>query len=246
MTCLIINRPSDSARTLARALGIKRVRPERFSRLRHRFGINWGCSNEIGFRSNQIVANLNSSNTSKLRAFQMMEGKVNIPDFSRDINDLDASKIILARTMLNSHSGNGIVVVRPGEEAPPAPLYTQYIPKRREYRVHVFNGRVIFVQQKRKRNETEQTPDERLIRNHANGWVFAENSVEFESNTEKALVESQSIKAVQALCLNFGAVDIIVSNDDGHPCVIEVNTAPGLKSTKLLEAYVSSIRSTYL
>lgn len=145
--------------------------------------------------------------------------------------------IVLARTRVASSGGTGIVVCRAQEELPNAPLYTGYIRKSAEYRVHVVLGEVVLIQQKRKENEVEQTADQRLIRNRANGWVFSVNNVTFADEDQRATIERVANDAISALGLDFGAVDLVVSKKDGTPYVLEVNTAPGIESPTLLAAY---------
>ncbi|WP_206690231.1 hypothetical protein, partial [Streptococcus pseudopneumoniae] len=57
----------------------------------------------------------------------------------------------VARKLLNSSEGKGIEIFTLNDPVPSAPLYTQYIPKKKEYRVHVLNNVVIDIAEKRKR-----------------------------------------------------------------------------------------------
>lgn len=109
-----------------------------------------------------------------------------------------------------------------------APLYTKYFKKAEEYRVHVFDGVVIDVQQKRKRQEVDNEDVNYQIRNSRNGWVFCRDGVDCPD-----LVTSASIAAVTALGLDFGAVDVGFNVHRGEAAVFEVNTAPGLEGTTL-------------
>jgi hypothetical protein len=59
-------------------------------------------------------------------------------------------------------------------------------------------------------------------------------------NVDKGLA-SESIKAVEALGLQFGAVDCVL-DVDGSPWVIEVNTGPGLEGTAF-KNYVGAFTS---
>jgi glutathione synthase/RimK-type ligase-like ATP-grasp enzyme len=102
-----------------------------------------------------------------------------------------------------------------------------------ELRLHVDFGKVIFLQYKKRQSEVAQTPDQKLIRNHGNGWVFCPRPVE-DAPADSA---AQAVLAVKALCLDFGAVDIVVGKKDNMPYVLEVNTAPGIESPTLVEAY---------
>ena len=118
------------------------------------------------------------------------------------------------------------------EELVAAPLYTQGIEKDKEYRVHVFKGQVIDYQQKKQRIGVES---DSTIRNHSTGWVYTRISVVLPEG-----VKEQAIKAVDALGLDFGAVDIC-TDLEGTPFVLEVNTAPGLEGTTL-EKYIEAFK----
>lgn len=149
--------------------------------------------------------------------------------------------IWLARTNLLGSGGAGIVVLRKGDPVPDAPLYVQYIPKLIEYRVHVFRDKVIFCQQKKRLREAEQTKDEKLIRNHDNGWVFCPVDVATLSEDTKNV----AVVTVRNLGLDFGAVDLLLGKRDSLAYALEVNTAPGLESPGLIEAYSSSFLTAY-
>lgn len=97
--------------------------------------------------------------------------------------------------------------------------------KTQEYRIHVFDGQVIFVQRKARRLDT---PDDQVnwqVRNHSNGFIYANQNIEVDQEAK-----DMSVRAVQALGLDFAAVDIIYHKDYGY-CILELNTAPGLTQT---------------
>lgn len=136
---------------------------------------------------------------------------------------------VLCRTLLNGHGGAGIVVAENPDDLVDAPLYVKYIPKKREFRVHLVfsNNREypyqIKVREKRRRAGWEQLEDfNKYIRNHDNGWVFCD---EFKDELPEGLA-TVCASAVTALALSFGAVDL-----GFHPLygfiIYEVNTAPG-------------------
>jgi glutathione synthase/RimK-type ligase-like ATP-grasp enzyme len=177
----------------------------------------------------------------KLLSLQAMQrAGVSIPPFttSRDIAKawLDDSYRVVARKILNGHSGQGIQVLFEGDEIPIAPLYTRYTKKEKEYRVHVFNGRVIDVTQKRRRNggDDGEYGADRYVRNHANGWVYCRDNI-----SPPACVTNEAIKAVQAMGLDFGAVDVGWRPDKA--VVFEVNSAPGAEGSTL-QAYVRELQ----
>jgi len=86
-----------------------------------------------------------------------------------------------------------------------------------------------------------------MIRSNKLGWKFSK------VNTVPTEISTEAIKAVKALCLNFGAVDCCV-DDKGKVFIIEVNTGPGLEGTtfdnyveafnKFFEATVKKVEAT--
>ncbi len=117
-----------------------------------------------------------------------------------------------------------------------APLYTKGIIGAQEYRVHIFNNKVIDLQRKRKKSEVES---DGLIKNHSNGWVFCREEVK----VPLELFETAK-KAVSSLSLNFGAVDVLYSSNEKKIAVLEVNTAPGLEGLTL-DNYANAILDFY-
>jgi hypothetical protein len=124
-------------------------------------------------------------------------------------------------------------VVAPGQELPDAPLYTQYVKKKKEFRVHVYNGKAIFVQEKRKRKN--EPVGNQLIRSHRHGWVFCIKDI-----VEPDGLRVLGVNAVRACGLDFGAVDIIYNEHYNKMYVLEINSAPGIEGSTL-EAYTNAI-----
>jgi glutathione synthase/RimK-type ligase-like ATP-grasp enzyme len=201
--------------------------------------VNWGNSTPLQVGADVKVYNAPSyivRASNKLTALQIMQRDgVRVPEFfdSKAAVPAERKDIYLARTALTGSCGVGIHVVRAEDVVPDAPLYVKYIKKLDELRLHVAFGKVIFLQYKKRQSEAEQTADQKLIRNHGNGWVFCPRPVE-EAPADSA---AQAVLAVQALGLEFGAVDIVVGKKDNMPYVLEVNTAPGIESPTLSTAY---------
>lgn len=211
--------------------------------------INWGLSS-IPWLEDQVVFNHPDSvalAVNKLSSFCLFNDRgVSIPSFttSKDtaacwIND---GNIVFCRTLLRASAGKGIVVARKVEELVNAPLYSRYIKKKWEIRVHVCKEKVFHITQKRRLTTEElevrgidKGAIEPLIRNVDNGYIFSVSiSDELLVDNIKSLIEEQAIKALKSLGLTFGAVDICISNTyDIY--VLEVNTAPGLEGTTLLK-----------
>lgn len=230
---------SKSAKELSKSLGVKRIKLQG-SKYRARDDhviINWG--NSIipeNVEDGEVINRYAENAQNKLRAFQEMKGYVSIPPFTESREEaakwlLEGSAVV-CRTILNGHSGNGIIIADTLDEMVDAPLYVKYIPKNNEYRVHVIGDIVIHVQRKA-RNREVPDPNWR-IRNHHNGFIFAINGVDASAD-----VRHQSVLAVAALDLDFGAVDVIENKKGVY--VLEVNTAPGLEGTTL-EKYAEGFR----
>jgi len=242
---ILRTRISDGARSLATASGFRLQSLRTPSRVRRdtRLQVNWGATNP---RAVPNVRCLNSGAavelaSNKLTALlAMRQAGVPVPDFWQTREEVNRREngMIFARTLLRASEGRGIVVVRPGEELPSAPLYVQYIRKSAEYRVHVGGQEVLAIQQKRFRNDHEASADERIIRNHRNGWIFAVENVSYPATGTEQRLREAAVAAVRALGLDFGAVDMVVDKTSrANVYVLEVNTAPGLSSPTTLRAY---------
>jgi glutathione synthase/RimK-type ligase-like ATP-grasp enzyme len=128
---------------------------------------------------------------------------------------------VMARTMTEGRDGEGAQILNTPEEvtASDAPLYTMFIPKAAEYRVHVFDDAIIGKQLRVRRDDAQITNQH--IRTSANGWGLTRDwDVEI-----PALILEDSRRAVASLGLTFGAVDIGVDRWGRH-FVFEVNSAP--------------------
>jgi glutathione synthase/RimK-type ligase-like ATP-grasp enzyme len=255
---IIRNRASNGAKNLAVALNCKRnklgVWPPKIFNSDHII-INWGCSKPLPA---SITANgrtlLNEPEAvgraaNKLNTFNTLKlhNDIKIPKFytQRDFNvvetQLNGSNriIFVARSLLSGHSGQGITILRNGDAIPSdTKIVVEYIKKKAEYRAHVAMGRMILLAQKRKRSNTDQTQNQQLIRSCDNGWVHAVNNVD----PPPEGLELMCIKAVQYLGLDFGAVDVVVT-EDGKVYILEVNTAPGIEGETTIRAYKEAFES---
>jgi len=239
---------SNSGRDLAQALGVKRIshHNSRFRGRPDKIVVNWGASRvpeEVGKCRiiNQPEAVKKASD--KLEFFKNADCRK--PMWFTDWEDActyseDNDCTIVVRHVLNGHSGEGIELVERGEYMPEdAPLYTEYVPKKHEYRVHVFSGQVIDVQRKARKRDVADEDVNWKIRNNANGFVFARNGDALGDVPDDVL--RQATSAAQSLGLDFGAADVIFNERASLAYVLEVNTAPGLVGTTL-ENYTEAFR----
>jgi predicted ATP-grasp superfamily ATP-dependent carboligase len=169
----------------------------------------------------------------KLKSFKVFrEAGVRTPDWTTDVNIasgwLPAGKVV-ARARLEGRDGDGLSIHSAGP-LPPAKLYTKFIPGCTEYRVSVVGDKHVGVQKKvvvpgkPEYNHEVKTTAGGYGLHWINGWEHVPGAVTVEA-----------IKAVKALGLDFGGVDVIYRQDEGAR-VLEVNTAPELTPT-LLQRY---------
>lgn len=236
---------SRSAKLLARSLTtllgglkVRRVRHEgRYRPRRRSLVVNYGSSHrpawpDLGRWLNRPEACAKAGN--KLNAFRVFkEAGLAIPEFTTDRAEAERwiadGRTVVCRTLLNSHSGRGIVLADAQHPIVQAPLYVKYKKKRKEFRVHVFQGRVIDVAEKRRRRREIRPPNfDGYIRNLANGWVFCRDGIE-----RPADMAQLATAACAATGLDFGAVDIIWNEKENKCYLLEVNTAPGLQGSTL-------------
>lgn len=238
---------SESARALATELDSLCVKPD--GRYRPRVNdliINWGNSRypttwSIGVMEYEMlnipIAVGNAVN--KLTTLEYMrEYEIPTPEwttsFSLAQEWIDQGVTVVERHNLTGSKGDGIRVVNADsfDGVSMAPLYTKLIGRAREYRVHVFDGQVIDLQQKKRR---EGNDSDGTVRNLDNGWVFVRDDI----TPPPRSIFDVSVRAVQALGLDFGGVDVLVK--DGQCYVLEINCAVGLEGSTI-NSYVKAIQ----
>lgn len=105
-----------------------------------------------------------------------------------------------------------------------------------EFRVHLFGGKSIRAGHKvRRPQRPDGTPSHEWIRSFDAGWVIA-----YENFQSSKAMRDLATRAVNALGLQFGAVDI-GQRQDGSLLVLEVNRAPGIEGGST-QAYVGAIK----
>ncbi len=126
--------------------------------------------------------------------------------------------------------GKDILRLSPTDNLPRAKrsgYYVQFVEKDREFRLHIFQDKCIGLAEKK----PAENPNP-VIWNFENGWELVyyakEEREEAVSNYREMVAES--VKAVKALGLDFGAVDLIMCNE--KPYILEANTAPKLAEVK--------------
>ena len=245
-----------SGTALANELGLTiytpNIKPRKYL---NKLIINWGCSSILWLEDEDVGVNRPSKvalSSNKIMAFSNMfvDGVKVVPfttirtEAEKWFNEGDDRTKVVCRTIISGSSGDGIIIAKNKEELVDCKLYTLYVEKKWEYRVHVAFGEVIHIQQKR-RLSSEQleerviTSRNKYVRNLANGYIF---SVELDHPYSFILegLSEQSLLATKSLGLDFGAVDLLVTKN-GEVRVLEVNSAPGLEGVTFSK-YVSKFK----
>lgn len=253
------NKRSASYRALTKALDLKfptmvDLENASINGVRFQTLINWGSGNIPGYvrEMAKTVVNVPTAVNicrNKVKFFEAVaKAGVRIPEFTLDLDTalkwVQDGRTVMGRQATGS-CGTDIVFYEdnPGDFQN-SQFWVQYKKKKHEFRVHIFEGEVISLQQKAIRTNDEQgqpipsgTIDFR-IRNHRNGFIFKRNDITVPDD-----VIAQSILAVKSIeGLTFGAVDVIYNQYEDKAYVLEVNTAPGLEGTTL-EDYTKAFKS---
>lgn len=240
---------SKSAKLLAEKLGGKVIKRQN-SKYKHKanhYIINWGVKEDNPNGLSGAIAFTNSPTyvalaSNKLKTFQKFnEEGVSCVPWTTNTGDgaglveewLSEDKTVFARKYLSSHSGKGIVIIKSMEDFVQAPLYTQYVKKKKEFRVHVFQEEVFLVQEKKKKVGGESN----LIRSHDNGYVYCFNDI-----VEPEELRQLAVNACKAVGVNHAGVDIIWNEKQNKCYVLEINTAVGLCNTTA-EHYANQFKS---
>lgn len=157
------------------------------------------------------------------------------PDRAQAEQWLQQGHVVFCRTLTRASEGRGIEVAETVDQLVSAPVYTKYTKKKREYRVHVFQNKVVSILEKRKRQGWENERDTR-IRNTANGYVFCRSlSVPAPDGLRELALAARSVTQS-----DFVGVDIGYNERKNQLFVIEVNSAPGIEGSNIHD-YVDSI-----
>lgn len=144
--------------------------------------------------------------------------------------------VFVCRTILTGHSGEGIVIVdknTPEADIPDCKLYTEYIKKKDEYRLHYSGTGRSFLQHKlRNRQAIAEGRVDYRVRNLANGWVYVQDDVTQWPKAKQDAYNNFVQNAIRPVMIeygmNFGAFDFIYNEAQNRFYLLELNSAPGL------------------
>lgn len=229
---------SRSARALAHVLDAKVIKHRNsiFKDREWKTVINWG-SESPPIRNARVLNRWVYPD--KVEMFKLDLADVCVPwatdkrEAGRWIKD---GHTVVARHLTRAHSGRGITL-HTEAPLPNVPLYTRYVKKKDEYRVHCARGGAIQVDRKARRI-AHDNPNWQ-IRNHQNGFVYATHEVK---DTPLPIINAATAM-FECTGYDFGAVDVLWNEHEGKAYVCEVNAAPGLENQRTLEFYANAMRN---
>lgn len=168
----------------------------------------------------------------------------------------NAGEVVFGRKLLSSYEGKGIIVFDPKKaleselfkkEILECKVFTKYIPKKQEFRVHVFKGMVVSILEKRKKKGFEGESDPK-IRNTKNGYIFCQygpngGPLEISEDVRKR-IELLALDARKVCGSDFVGVDIGYNQKKDNIFIIEVNSAPGIEGSNV-QKYCDAIQKHY-
>lgn len=221
---------SEPAKRLAEILGALRVYGHKnYEPRKGDFIIDWGRSDAPSWADEAKAkgcpvlnhwTNIKKS-VDKVRSFEHFgKAKVQTVPWTTDQDVakqwLKEGEWVCCRTSTTGYDGAGLVLAKKLNQIVWAPLYTKYIPSKREFRAYVFRDKIIQVFEKLP--DTGAKPD---IRTDSNGWYY-------EWTEHHDLDKTPAIEAIKSLGLDFGGVDLVQSTEDKKLYVLETNTAPDI------------------
>lgn len=226
-------RPSEGAALLAQEPGFNRMRSGKFYKPGD-FIVNWGNAHYLPALAHKLShRRLNSLDgvlkaVNKRKTFEALGAK-SIPTVPWTLYKevalgwVQQGHTVVARKTLTGHEGDGIIIIEKVNKLVEAPLYTRYVEKAKEFRVHATPFGVIDTQWK-VRDPKREVVDWK-VRSYKNGFIFQRKGI-----IPNAKRDALAVAAIKALGLDFGGLDII-EDGDGDFYVLEVNTAPGIEGT---------------
>lgn len=219
-----------TGRAIAQALGMSAgVEPPLYSS-RIDTLIRWGS--RVDARAARIInkSNAIAAASDKLLSLRVLEeAGILVPRWSEDPTQLQGP-ILGRRTQHTRGTDIVLCLQRSDWEKNPRDYYTEYIPTVREFRIHVAFGEVIRVQGKYLDFPEQAKP---WMRNYGTGYRYRTPRLNLKPDRTDT-----AVRAVTSLGLDFGAVDMLIGDDDAA-YVLEVNTAPAC-SPMTAEAYVNA------
>ena len=148
---------------------------------------------------------------------------------------------VIARSTVTGMGGEGIKVIRSVQDWKDMGEYhffTKYVPKRAEYRIHVFDNKVVACSRRVMRSGEQPKDLGWEVRSHDNGFIF---QLEDLANVPKECIDA-AVDATNTCGLLVAGADVLWNERNKKAYVCELNSAPGIEGSAV-EAYAKAIRS---
>ncbi len=170
----------------------------------------------------------------KERAIQIFQrNRISVPSFSNAVP-------CVGRSRFHTQGQNFWLCWERGQvetaQQEGAEYFIKYIPIKQEWRVHVIEGQVSFVQKKYQQDRVSTSF--MGVQGVRDAW----HKQVLQPNVAGDEVCNLAVRAVESLGLDFGGVDIIVSLDNNKLYLLEVNTGPALPTSVVRSAYLAYFR----
>lgn len=201
--------------------------------------INWGNGN-CPYPMALNPASAINEVIDKVSFFKKLAGTGLIPAVAFTLSSAKAnlSFPIVCRTLTDDSDGHGIIIADKPEQLVGANLYTQYIDKTSEYRIHMGRdqkGNIVVICRQKKYQTDAFTGDKRIWTGNETKLAFIETAVPPVIAVAKAAFEKFPE-------LTFGAFDIVYNNSTETAYVLEINSAP-MMNTDTTKAYGEFFRT---
>lgn len=175
----------------------------------------------------------------KKRFFQVLEGTGLTPPCAyTKAAAANLSYPIVCRTSVEGHDGQGIVIAETATQLVTCGLYTQYIDKTSEYRIHVGRnqtGEIVIIGRQKKYKTDAFTGDQRI-------WTGNETKFSWIESAYPQVIYAAKQAFAKFPELTFGAFDIVYNNSTETAYVLEINSAPMLNADAV-KAYADFFRT---
>ena len=158
---------------------------------------------------------------------------------------LDKGSTVYIRHTLRGRKGQGIQILTDNSQIlPDAPLYTKGVNNRTEYRVHMFDCKIIDITQKKKMGSKKREARNigevnTLVRNRSTGWVYAHKDIEVPDIVKEVAYKTSVLMFPD---IRFMGIDVFYTPKEDKAVVCELNSAPGMYKVKTFNAYVDAFK----